>query len=198
MAKNSRNLGIAGQRWLGIVDIHSRGGVVNHHPPYRIFGFELAACHGIPALVTIISALGLSLIAVETASQYVKPVTLDAMWIEPHAVTAAQINAQTEKKGAVQIHKTGNWSRLCNVTAKQTFVDERGGTMLQGEYHPVDTPSSAGRFTNKSRDLQIPKLLANQPGIWRVKIDNSGTCNPFERFLPITGMVSEATFEILP
>lgn len=173
----------------------SRNDIVIHHPPYRIFGYELAACHGIPALVGIIATLLFSAIAIETASQYVKPVTVDALWVEPRAITAAQIKSG----GVVKIHKTGNWSRLCGVTAKQTFIDERGGTMLQGEYHVVDTPQRAGRFSNKSRDLEIPKLLATQPGVWRIKIDNSGVCNTFERLLlPISGMTAEATFEIVP
>lgn len=181
------------------VGVHvPRSGLMSHHPPYRIFGYELAACHGIPAIVMILGALSLSIIMIESASQYVKPITLDSIWVEPRTVTTAQIRDQTEQVGAVKIHKTGQWSRLCNVTAKQTFIDERGGTMMQGEYHAVDTPRKNGRFSNKSRDLQIPKLLANQPGIWRVRIDNSGQCNWLERFFPIGGMTAEATFEIVP
>jgi len=188
-----------GGNGIGVMDVPlSRDNAMIHNPPYRLFGYELAACHGIPAIVMILSSIILSAVIIECASQYVKPVTLDSIWVEPRTVSAASIMAQTEDKGAVQLHKSGMWSRLCNVTAKQTFIDERGGTLMQGEYHSVDTPPHSGRFANKFRDLQIPKLLAHQPGVWRIKIENVGICNWFEKFMPITGMTAEATFEIIP
>lgn len=176
------------------------GESVMHNPPYRIpfTDVSLSACHGIPALVVISASAIIGLLMFETCSQYVKPVVLDVIWAEPHKVTSAQILAQTMDKGAVQLHKTGKWNRLCEVSAKQTFVDEHGGSRIEGEYHQVSTPKYRGAFSNKGRDLQIPKLLANSPGIWKVQIINSGSCNPIERFFPIGGMTAEATFEIVP
>lgn len=179
---------------------HAGVEVVQHNPPYHIpiINRSLAACHGIPAAVVLTASFIIGALVFELCSQYVKPITLDVIWTEPSKITAAQILSQTMDRGAVKLHKSGTWTRLCAVTAKQTFVDEHGGSKIEGEYHPVDTPKATGAFSNKSRDLQIPKILANSPGIWKVQISNSGDCNPIERFFPIGSMTAEATFEIVP
>ena len=175
------------------------GETMIHNPPYRIpfTGKMISACHGIPAVVVLSASAIIGVLVFEFCSQYVKPVELSVIWTEPHKVTTDQILAQTDI-GAVKLKKTGTWNRLCQVTAKQTFVDEHGGSKIEGEVHPVDVPKNSGAFSNKGRDLQIPKLLAHSPGIWKIQIDNYATCNPLERFFPIGGMKAEATFEIIP
>lgn len=169
-----------------------------HNSPYRIFGWTIAACHGVPAITMISAALVVGVLLFELSSQYIKPVELSAIWVEPRTISVKDILAQTDDHAAVKLHKSGRWNRLCNVTASQTFSDERASTVLYGEDHDVDTPPRTGTFSNKARDLQIPKMLATSPGTWKIRIDNEGNCWPLERFFPIGGMKAEATFEIVP
>lgn len=182
------------------MDFGSEGALMSNLLPYQIpfTRITITICHGVPAIILMSAALLFSLTAFEIASQSVKPVTLSAIWAVPNKVSSAQILAQGSGEGAIYLHKTGAWNRLCEVTAKQTFVDEHGGSKIEGELHSVDTPSRAGPFSNKDRFLQIPKLLANSPGIWKIQLTNQGVCNPIERFFPIGGMTAEATFEIVP
>lgn len=174
------------------------------NPPYKVLGVELWACHGLPALVTLLSAAAVALIMWETASHYVKPVTLTAIWAEPRQITVAEIMAQTPDHGALHVYKNGYWSRLCSTTAEQTFIDEQGTISARVLPHKVDVPKTTGAFATKQRPkgVLIPQELAmkvkfsGKPVLYRFKIENKSDC-PMT-FFPITNAGAEAAFEIIP
>lgn len=179
-------------------------------PPYRLLGLTFWSCHGLPAVVVGFVTLVLGLGIVESASQYVKPVELTAIWTEPRSVSVGAILAQPLDEGepehgaATQLYKSGVWNRLCDVEAKQTFTDEQGNVLVAGSFHHVDTKHARlGSFDRKHRGLVVPKALAALgPGIYRMKLENTGSCWFGERLfgglLAIRGMSAEATFQIVP
>lgn len=173
-------------------------------PPYRVFGLQLMACHGVPALVASVIMVVASAAIWETASHLSKPITLDAIWAEPRQITVAEVLAQKPDQGALHIYKAGYWSRLCETTAEQTFIDEQGTITARVLPHTVDVPKSVGPFSSKSRPkgVLIPQELAmkvkftGKPALFRFRIQNHSEC-PFTLF-PIDGTPVEASFEIVP
>jgi len=156
-------------------------------------GIKMAACHGIPMIVvgTVVAVLGFLILA--TASRLVPPVTLTAIWLEPHQITSAEIRAQIP----VMMSKTGSWARLCPSYAVETFFDERGNRLLQSDEHRIDVPNVTGPISHTPRPVLIPSLLAGTPGRYKLHLDDYSACWPWENWWPIYSSSVEAPFEIV-
>jgi hypothetical protein len=169
-------------------------------PPWRVFGRTIAACHGVPLFVTVTFVAVLLLLVGELASQSIKPTQLSAIWFEPNKITVAEIQAQTPGNGALHLHKTGIWRRLCASTSEQTFITERGGEVLKLAPHTVEVPSKTGPIRDKVRPvgIQVPKSLMTEFGKVRFRLELTSSCWWLENYFPIYGGRTEAVFEIVP
>lgn len=173
-------------------------------PPWMIFGKRVMACHGVPALVTLLCAAVFGVSVFEAVSHSIKPVTLTAIWLAPNHFTVAQIKEhalamERDPKNTpplAMLNKTGEWKRRCTVTAHQFFVDKRGTTKIQGGLHSVKAPRKLGPITADPRPAEISPVLT--PGEWHFRIENYGDCLPGDQFFPIDGMTAEAPFTIDP
>lgn len=169
-------------------------------PPWRIFGRTITGCHGMPLLVTSTFVTVLLLLIGELASQSIKPTQLSAIWFEPNKVTVAEIQAQTPGNGALHLHKTGVWRRLCPSTSEQMFITERGGEIIKISPHAVDVPKKTGPIVDKARPagIQVPKSLMTELGPIRFRLELTSSCWWLENYFPIFGGRTEAVFEIVP
>ena len=157
------------------------------------FGIQLAACHGLPMLVVglFVAAIGFGMVAM--TSRLVAPVTLTAIWLEPHTIPASDVLDQT----SIKLGKTGFWTRLCPSYAVETFFDEHGNEMIRGSKHNIDVPRTVGPIDHAPRPVLIPKLLAGTPGRYKLRLDDYSACWPWENIFPIPSTSVEAPFEIV-
>lgn len=166
--------------------------------PLKIFGRTFTICHLLPAVVALLGAAVLSFPSLAILSHYSPPVVLHSIWMEPNSFSASAV---ARGEAEFTLVKSGGWLRLCQVDAKQTYIDEKGTIRFIGPTHAVNVPPSFERMAGKGRPKMdtLPKVLGGSPGKWRLQLVNlNGACWSWERWLwPIIATEPvEATFEI--